>query len=67
MTLDTQMTLTLLQELLLALRANDTESSKGWLAFGPDELGWQVVLELMQDWMSPLLTEGEQDSLVGWH
>ena len=67
MTLDTQMTRTRLQELLLALRAHDTESFKGWLAFGLEELGWQVVLELMQDWMSPLLTEGEQDSLVGWH
>ena len=67
MTLDTQMTLTLLQELLLALLANDAESFKGWLALGLEELGWQVVLELMQDWMSPLLTEGEQDSLVGWH
>ena len=49
MTLDTQMTLTLLQELLLALRANDAESFKGWLALGLEELGWQVVLELMQD------------------
>jgi hypothetical protein len=31
MTLDTQMTLALLQELLLALRANDAEGFKGWL------------------------------------
>ena len=67
MTLDTQMTLAFLQELLLALRANDAEGFKGWLALGLEELGRQVVLELMQDWMSPLLTEGEQDRLVGWH
>ena len=67
MTLDTQMTLALLQELLLALRANDAEGFKGWLALGLDELGRQVVVELMQDWMSPLLTEMEQDRLVGWH
>ena len=67
MTLDTQMTLALLQELLLALRANDSEGFKGWLAVGLEELGRQVVIELMQDWMSPLLTEIEQDRLVGWH
>ena len=67
MTLDTQMTLALLQELLLALRANDSEGFKGWLALGLEELGRQVVLELMQDWMSPMLTEIEQDRLVGWH
>ena len=67
MTLDTQMTLALLQELLLALRANDAEGFKGWLALGLEELGRQVVIELMQDWMNPLLTEREQDRLVGWH
>ena len=50
MTLDTQMTLALLQELLLALRANDAEGFKGWLALGLEELGRQVVLELMQDY-----------------
>ena len=43
-TLDTQMTLALLQELLLALRANDAEGFKGWLALGLEELGRQVVL-----------------------
>ena len=67
MTLDTQMTLALLQELLLALRANDAEGFKGWLAIGLEEHGRQVVIELMQGWMSPLLTEGEQDRLVGWY
>ena len=66
MTLDTQMTLALPQELLLALRANDAEGFKGWLALGLDELGRQVVVELMQDWMSPLLTEMEQERLVEW-
>jgi len=48
MTLDTQMSLALLQELLLALRANDAEGFKGWLALGLEELGRQVVIELMQ-------------------
>jgi hypothetical protein len=56
MTLDTQMTLALLQELLLALRANDAEGFKGWLALGLKELGRQVVIKLMQVWMNPLLT-----------
>ena len=64
---DTRMNLALLQELLLAQRANDAEDYKGWRALGLEELGRQVVLELMQDWMNPLLTEGEQDRLVGWH
>ena len=67
MILDSQMTLALLQELLLALRANDAQGFKEWLALGLEELGRQVVLELMQDWMSPLLTEMEQDRLMGWH
>ena len=66
MTLDTQTTLALLQELLLALRANDAGGFMEWLALGLEKLGRQVVLELMQDWMSPLLTEGEQDRLVEW-
>ena len=67
MTLDTKMTLALLQELLLALRANDAEGFKGGLAGSREERGRQVVSELMQDWMSPLLTEMEQDRLVGLH
>ena len=67
MTLDTQMTLALLQELLLALRANDAECFKAMDALGLEELDQQVVLELMQDWMSPLLKEMEQDRLLGWH
>jgi hypothetical protein len=66
MTLDTQMTLALLQELLLALRANDAEGFKGWFALGLEELGRQVVKELMQVWISPLLAVGEQDRHVGW-
>ena len=34
------------------------------LALGLEELGRQVVIELMQYWMSLLLTEKEQDRLV---
>ena len=42
MTLDTQMTLALLQELLMALRANDADGYKSWLALGIEELGRDV-------------------------
>ena len=52
MILNTQITLALLQELLLALRANDAEGFKGWRALGLEELGRQVVIELIRDWMS---------------
>ena len=40
------MTLALLQELLLALRAHDALSYKCWLALGMDELGEEVAAEL---------------------
>jgi hypothetical protein len=46
MTLDTQMTLALLQELLMALRANDADSYKAWLALGIDELRGDVASEV---------------------
>ena len=55
MTLDTQMTLALLQELLMALRANDSEGYKGWLALGIEELGRHLAGEVESDWMVPLL------------
>ena len=38
MTLDTQMTLALLQELLMALRANDANGYKSWLALGIEQI-----------------------------
>ena len=46
MTLDTQMTLALLQELLMALRANDADGYKSWLALGIEELGRDVAGEV---------------------
>ena len=67
MTLDTQMTLALLQELLLSLRANDPDGFKGWLAEGVHELGEPAVIELMLDGLNPILTTNEGDRLVGWH
>ena len=57
MSLDTQMTLALLQELLMALRANDAESYKGWLAVGIEQLGRDVAGEVESDWMVPMLIE----------
>ena len=46
MPLDTQMTLALLQELLMALRANDADGYKSWLALGIQELGRDVAGEV---------------------
>ena len=67
MTFDIQMTLALLQELLLSLRANDPDGFKGWLAEGVHELGEPAVIELMLDGLNPILTTDEADRLVGWH
>ncbi len=41
-TLDTQMTLALLQEPLMALRANDADGYKSWFALGIEELGREI-------------------------
>ncbi|WP_415409435.1 hypothetical protein ACLM45_11700 [Synechococcus sp. A10-1-5-9] len=65
MTFDTQMTLALLQELLLALRANDPDDFKAWLSLGIERLGEPVVMELLLDGLNPILTTDEADSLVG--
>ncbi len=66
MTLDTQMTLALLQELLMALRANDADGYKSWLALGIEQLGRDVAAEVESDWMVPLLVEEERDRLIAW-
>ena len=67
MTFDTQMTLALLQELLLALRDNDPDAFKGWLSLGIEWLGEPAVTELLLDWFNLILTIDEADRLVGWH
>ena len=64
---DTQMHLLLLSELIAALRANDPDTFKQWLAGGAQDLGEHAVAELMLEWMVPLLTQDETDRLVGWH
>ena len=66
MTLKTQMTLVLLQELLMARRANDADRYKSWLALGIEELGRDVNGEVESEWMVPLLVEEERDRLIGW-
>ena len=66
MTLETQMTMALLQELLMALRANDADGYKAWLALGIEQLGRDVAAEVESDWMVPLLVEKERDRLVAW-
>jgi len=66
MTLDTQMALALLQELLMALRANDADSYKSWLTLGIEQLGRDVAGEVEFEWMVPLLVEAERDRLIGW-
>ena len=66
MTLDTEMTLALLQELLMALRANDADGYKSWLALGIEQLGRDVAGEVESDWMVPLLVEKKRDRLMAW-
>ena len=43
------MTLTLLQELLMAVRANDADGFKTWLALGIEQLGREVAGEVESD------------------
>ena len=64
---DTQMHLLLLSELVFALRDNDPEMFKRWVAGGIHDLGKAAVEDLMIEWLNPLLTQQEADRLVGWH
>ena len=67
MTLDTQMTIALLQELLLALRANEPDGFKAGLSIGIERLGEPAVIKLLLDGLNPIHTTDEADRLVGWH
>ena len=67
MTLETLTTVTLLTELLLALRANDPNGFRTLLEMGLDELGLDVVDELALDVLVPLLSEAGADRMVGWN
>ena len=55
MTIDTQMTLPLLQELLMALKDDDADGYKSWLALGIEEREREVAGEIESEWMLPLL------------
>ena len=66
MTLDPQMTLALLQELLMALKANDAGGDRSWLKLGIKKLGRDIAAEVESDWMVPLLVEEERDRLMAW-
>ena len=50
----------------MALRANDADGYKSWLAPGIEELGRDVAVEVESDWMVPLLVEEERDRLMAW-
>ena len=65
MTLETLTTITLLTELLLALRANDPDGFRTLLEMGLDELGLAVLDEPTRDFLVPLLREEEADRMVG--
>ena len=67
MELETLPTVMLLTELLLALRANDPKGFKALLEMGLNELGLNVVDELMGDFLVPLLREEEADRMVSWN
>ena len=67
MPLHTLTTVTLLTELLLALRANNPEGFKHLLNLGLQELGLDVVDELTRDFLVPLLSEAEADRMVAWY
>ena len=65
-TLDTQMTLAVLQELLMALRANEADGYESWLALGIKQFARDVAGEVELEWMMPLLVEQERDRLIAW-
>ena len=65
-TLDTQMILPLLQEMLMALRANEADGYESWLALGIKQLARDVAGEVELEWMMPLLVEQERDRLIAW-
>ena len=67
MTRDTRIALFLIGELVAALRANDSDLFRQWLAGGIQDLGEEVVEELLLDWLNSFLTAEEQDRLTVWH
>ena len=64
MTFVARMALCLLEQLNAALRANDPETIKRWLAGGMQDIGKPAIEELMIEWLTPLLTEDEAKKLL---
>lgn len=64
---NTHIVLSLMGELVAALRANDPDAFKCWLSGGVQDLGELVVEELLLDWLDPFLMVEAQDRLIGWH
>ena len=50
----------------MALRANDADDYKSWLALGTEGLGMGVVAEVETELMVTLLVETERISLIAW-
>ena len=50
----------------MALRANDADGYKSWLAIGIEQRGRDVAGEVESDWMVPLLVEEERDWVMSW-
>ena len=50
----------------MALRANDADGYKSWLALGIEGPGRDGAGEVESEWMVPLLVEEERDRLIGW-
>ena len=61
------MTNVLLEELVLAVKANDADSFKGWLYEGLQELGEPVLTGLVLNVMLPSLSTSEKDRIVAWY
>ena len=64
---DTRIALFLLEQLIAALQANDSDTFKRWLCGGVQDLGKPAVEELLLYWLAPFLTETEKDRLIAWH
>ena len=61
------MTKVLLEDLVLSVRANDTQSFKGWLYEGLQELGELVLPGLVLNVMLSLISTTEKDRIVAWY
>ena len=66
MTVETQMALLVLTELLTAIRAKDAQGFREWLDTTFDSLGLKAVEELFREYLLPLLSDEECDRIVGW-